>query len=1237
MSAMRKTRVPVLVLVALLVVPLAACGGPERPRQPGIEEIRQRARQRPRDPAAQAALAEAELLLEGGDPAAAAAALERARRLRPDDLGLLFLHAVEREAHGHPAEALSAHLELIARAARASDPRAQALAEVAAAEVEGLDDSVEGYASRVAEALAPVHAEPGGLGDAARATVADLLADIAYRRGDVARVAEITAAQRCPTEWRVVGPLGPRALLGFDRELGPDGDARLAERYDHGPSRGTRETRTVRTRGCILHVGGGPVGGAGTSYAETTLSLPRGGRWVLRLETPNAAELFVDGASVARLDRRRETMPRATYHPLELDAGEHVVRVKLVSRHPNPVLALAASQTPGAPGGAPVDGEGLLEDYLRVQRAMARGDVVAARERVRPHLTREGSPLFLIAGAAAALNDPLRSSEVRHDTARRLLGWAAARDAQAWYPRLTLAQLEANEGRDLAAIEALREAIERWPEVVTLPLQLVDLLEQRGWHAQADRAIDRALATVPDACRPRRAALNRARRRHRAAEVEESARALVECDARSDAVLGMHVRRRQWDRALEELARIAALEPEQSPVGELQARLEVARSRGDEAAVRRALGALRERMPRSDSLVLMEADRILAGGDAQAARAHLREALAREPEAMMGLRRVRRAVDGGYALEGYRRDGAEVIAAYEASGRTYREPMVLVFDYTVYRVFEDGSMLELTHNVFRMQSQEAVDRMGEYRVPEGAHMLTLQTVKADGRRLEPDEIAGKETISFPNLAPGDYIEFEYVRPRPAPAGYPGGFVGDRFYFRNYETPFDLSQLTVITPRDVELTLDPRGAAPEAEVRVEGDTRVHRWSVRESRPFEQEPASVPPTEFFPSIDWGHGASWAMYVESLRDVLADRDVRDPAAERLVAEIVGEERSTPEQRAERIYRWVLRNVEDSQDVFGLAPAMLAARTGNRARVLRYLLETAGIEAELALARSFAADRTEAALPNDDTYQNLLVRMRGSDGYRWLHAGARGAPFGYLPPVLAGMDALMLTEGAERVTVGERDLEDDLRTVEVDVELRRDGGARVAVVETFRGAGAVLWRNQLEEIPDADLEDQFEAAYVANLLPGAELARLAVGGREDPEAPLTLRYEVELASLARRANGVWVIPPIYRAQLGPQFAPMASRDITQLVPSGLALDVEVRIEPPPRGGVVSAPADASLESVHGARARIRSAREGDALLIRRSFRIPRMRVSPAQYPDLARFCRAADEAESGEVRVRM
>jgi len=1226
-----------LAALALLI----ACGGVRHAEEPTIEDLRRRAAIRPLDPITLGALAEGELLLTGGDAARAEAAISRALELSPESLQLRYLAATERELHGDLSAALDGYLDVVRRAVNSTDPLAPAMAAVSAAEVESLDDAVVDFAPRVTEALTPVHEVPGGIGDEARATIADLLVDLAYRRGDPARVAAIATAQRCVTSWRLAGPFGPRHLLSYDTELAPDGQPSLGDEYDLGPSRGTRATRDVLSRGCNLHLGGGPVGGAGTTYAEATLTLPASGRWVIRLETPNAVRLFVDGEEVAALDRRREALPRVTYHVLTLAAGEHRVRARVTSRHPNPVLAISASQTAGEPGGAPIAGESLTAAHVRAQSAMTRGDVVGARELLRPHVAdREASSAFLVAGAAASLNDPLRGSTVRHDEARRLLGWAVERDDAAWYPVLAIAQLEANEGRSQVAIAALREATERWPGLVVMPLQLVDYVTQRGWHSQAAEAVAQARTAVPSACRPLRAAMNHARRRHRATEELEHARAIVACDARSDAMLTLHIRRRAWDEATAELRRLAALEPdpEETALGALRVELDLATSRGDDEAAARLLARLAARIPLSAGLVLRSADRSLASGDASGAHAQLQAALTAEPEAMMDLRRAVRAIGGPSPLEGYRRDGAEVIRSLEESERVYEEPMVLVFDYTVYRVFEDGSMMELTHNIYRLQSQEAVDAMGEFHVPEEAQMLTLRTVKEDGTRLEPDEIAGKDTISFPSLSPGDYIEFEYMRPRPAPAGYPSGFIGDRFFFRNYETPFDHSELTVVVPRDVELSVETRGPAPETEVSVVDDTRVYRWSVDESRPLTQEPASVASREFIPSVYWGRGATWDLYIESLRDVLSDRDVVDPAARRLVQSVVGDDhQASAEQRATRLRQWVLENIDNSNDVFGLAPAMLAARTGNRTRILHYLFGLAGLESELALVRSYGADATASEMPDDDTYQHLVVRLRGSDDWLWVHAGARGSPFSYLPTSLAGMDAILLNEAGERVTVVERALETDLRTVEVDVELRRDGGARVQVVETQRGAGAVYWRNQLEGIAEENLEAQFESQYVSNLLPGGELTRLVITGRQDPEGPLVLRYEVELPQLARPSSDGWVMPPLFRAHLAAQYARVASRTVTQLILSGLAMDVVVHVRGPEGATFVTIPDDASLDGVHGARARVVSTNASGELELHRSYRIPRMRIEADAYPGFAQFCRASDEAEASEVHIRM
>ena len=110
-------------------------------------------------------------------------------------------------------------------------------------------------------------------------------------------------------------------------------------------------------------------------------------------------------------------------------------------------------------------------------------------------------------------------------------------------------------------------------------------------------------------------------------------------------------------------------------------------------------------------------------------------------------------------------------------------------------------------------------------------MLKLQTIKPDGRVLEPDLIEGKETISLPNLAVGDYVEQEYLRVLDPPTGIPGGLLGDRFYFASFELPFDRSELVVLLPEGMDVTVDPRGQAPQTQRSTRDGHTMLRWAVR----------------------------------------------------------------------------------------------------------------------------------------------------------------------------------------------------------------------------------------------------------------------------------------------------------------------------------------------------------------------------------------------------------------------
>lgn len=319
----------------VLALVLVACGprASTLPQNLSIEALRARADENPRDAEIQRTLAIGELFQGDGDPLRAHDVLERALSLRPDDAALHLMSGIEQYFHGAPEAAVEHMLRAIELAAEQGD---HVVAEVAAGGLRELSEEAPNFPA-VAEAR--LRAVLPNLPASARHPAANLLVELAYRRGDAAAVQELAATAGCLREWRVAGPIGPRDLLGFDDEHAIGGVGAMPESVDLGIGRGTRPVRAMETRGCSVHLGEGPVNEGGVTYAESFVDVA-GGDYTLRLETPNSVELRIDGEQIVRLDHRRQPLERSTFHTVQLSPGRHEISVKMATRHPNPILSV---------------------------------------------------------------------------------------------------------------------------------------------------------------------------------------------------------------------------------------------------------------------------------------------------------------------------------------------------------------------------------------------------------------------------------------------------------------------------------------------------------------------------------------------------------------------------------------------------------------------------------------------------------------------------------------------------------------------------------------------------------------------------------------------------------------------------------------------------------------------------------------------------------------------------------
>ena len=266
------------------------------------------------------------------------------------------------------------------------------------------------------------------------------------------------------------------------------------------------------------------------------------------------------------------------------------------------------------------------------------------------------------------------------------------------------------------------------------------------------------------------------------------------------------------------------------------------------------------------------ADAQAAAGQLAAARETIASALSSRPD-VPEVRRAARALGVALPLDGYRVDGRAAIRAFEAAGERYAAPAVMVLDRAVMRVFPSGATMTLTHQIVRVDSKDAIDRWGEIAVPAGAEILTLRTHKPDGSTREPEEIAGKETISAADLAIGDYVEWEYLETRAPSTAFAPGFLADRFYFQSFDAPLARSELLLVTPAGVSMELDRRAGAPRGESRAAADgTRVTSFVATRVPQLFAERAAVLPIEYVPSVRASSGVGWRAWARYVAEELS-----------------------------------------------------------------------------------------------------------------------------------------------------------------------------------------------------------------------------------------------------------------------------------------------------------------------------------------------------------------------------
>lgn len=862
--------------------------------------------------------------------------------------------------------------------------------------------------------------------------------------------------------------------------------------------------------------------------------------------------------------------------------------------------------------------------------------------------------------------DPIYPQSDARDRVKDVRARAAAKDPELWWPRFWLLLDEADKSGIPEVAQKLSALADHFREVPDILKGLAAIYAKIGWRPEQERAVRLAAERFPDDPD----ALRELLRLHEAegdhASADKLAERIKKLDPDAEIELERAVERRDFRAAIKELEKLGQARKDRRDIAARIAEL-LARA-GDSRESMAKLEAALAKKPQDADARLSLADARFARGDRGALSQALVDAIHAGADTG-ALRDAIELVEGITELSPYRLDGKKVIAQYEAAKPEMPGTAARVLDYSAIWIHPDGSARMLEHEILHIQSREGIQEQAEQR-PRGL-LLKIRTIKQDGRIFEPEIISGKETITMPHLEIGDYIETETITTMRGDGQGGQRFEGPRWFFREEKIPYWRSEFITISPKNRKLDIETGGEVPKPELSESGALVIHRWRVDKSPALPEEPASAPIQEFLPNVRIGWGYSLKDTIARLVDAASDETPRDPRLARVAEDIVsgrtpdlgrkamkakGAENAAPaapaapeaseppaaplgptsssDEKARRIYRWVVANVEAGRETDGRRAVM--GKSGNRTEAFLLLCRLAGIPAEVGLVRDRLAPAPRGPMSEAETFGALAVRLTTDRGAHWMVVRDKFAPFGYMPSSLRGQPTVLLTKGAPEETTPQGGSLDG-ETHEGTVELSADGSALLEIDQRYEGKLAILLRTALEAMPAARFKETIESRLLPRSLPGARVVSVDVKNLAALDEPLVLHMKLEMSSFARPAGGELLIAPMFPLRLG-ALAGLPARETPLYISESLATRVTVKLRIKlPGGARVATALEPYSTNDEGRFAKIQDRVEQGDLILDRVMDLPAGRVLPDKYARFQSFARQVDSALHRDVSVTL
>lgn len=1198
----------------------------------------------------------AERFAPGGDKKRALEGEKRLRDLPGKGLYASLARGITAEEEGVPKDAAAGYAAALVAAQGSDEPIAPLVGWYAANQLRGFRQSVTGLYKLHEKTLAQLVATPGHLGWRAVAEIQDWIDAETYRAATLTGKAYdefLVQRNGCLQGLRIAGPFGRGTPPDRRRHFAAEEPRPWKARWDGDPSRGVAP-HVLKSEQDACEIAATEESQNGMFYVEGFFDLDRDRDLIVAVSA--AAEIFIDDVSILARDLRTFGVWQRFGAAVRLAKGRHRIVARLFDDQTT-IRLLEPDGRPAAIKGStdrespwsmvppkvlddpnplvPVLAEGAqrspISAYVAAYLAHLEGMDDVANVLLEPYVEPEDAAAFMLESAGSlAAADPAYGQEGKHKRARAFFQRALQKDDALWYARAWLILDDAEQKGEVDAIEPLRKLADDVPQLPDVKLELAKLYGQLGWRAERTKALSELAVAFPDDARVLRGYQSALRENGSRAEADAIGVHLKELDPDSEIELDEALERHDWKAAIAELERIQKRRPDRK---ELAGRIAAVLLRsGDPSAAATQLEKALTKNPLDQTSRFRLADRAYAKGDLKALRVALGEAL-RVGGSTAELRAAIDLLEGTMDLEPYRIDGRAAIAEFEAwekKGKSMAGVSARVLDYSALWVHPDGSSEMLEHEILKIQSQEAIGKEAEQEPPSGT-VLRLRVLKKNGKILEPEPVPGKPTLTMPNLEVGDYLEIEHVTKNEGDGEMGRHYRGPTWFFREADKGYWRSEFVVIAPTNKNLLVETRGNVPAPKVSTHGIFTERRWRVDESPPLVEEPDSPPPQEFLPSVRVGWGMSLDETLTRYVDLVSEETAIDPRIKREALAVVAKvPPSDDEARARTLYRAVLERLQDGQEKDGRRAWF--GKSGSRQSAFQYLARALGLKVQVVLAKSRIALPASSPMSEIETYSSLLLRLDGKTP-RYLTVADKFAPFGYVPADVRGQPAVLLVDGAPKITVDGGGALDGVR-FEGRADLREDGGATVELSQKYMGKLAIRMRNVFDKVPESQLFAFVESRLLASSLPGAHVRDVQFEDKNDPDRPLTLKIKADVSQFGKAAGDRVTLRPPVSMQIA-QLATLAQRQTPLLLGAASHVEVDFHVVAPASFKMPGSLGGAEVKD--GDRVvRVDDKVQGHEIVFSRLVDLPAGRVQPGkEYAAFVKFTQDADALLEREVAL--